>query len=88
MIKIALWSLFRKVNPTDHNPRRFTKADKVFAKTFDFKGTKCPIKIRVIHKIEKTNSNGICAFDFENRRTHPTPALKNVAKKRMLIYYQ
>ena len=86
MIKIALWSFLRKINPTDHNPRRFTKANKVFAKKCDFKGIKYPIKIRDIHKIEKTNSNGI--FDFENRQTHPTPALKNVVKKRMLIYYQ
>ena len=42
--------LVRYLNPADHNP---TKADKDFAKRLDFKDIKFPLKIRVIHKIEK-----------------------------------
>ena len=31
------WCLIRYLNPVDHNPRRFAKADKDFAKRLDFK---------------------------------------------------
>ena len=40
-------------NPTDHKPRRITKANKDFAKRLDFNDIKVSVKIRGIHKIEK-----------------------------------
>ena len=45
--------LVRFLNTADHIPRRTTKADKYFAKRFDFKDIKLQVKIRDIHKIEK-----------------------------------
>ena len=33
----------------------------------DFKDTKCPVKIRDIHKIERKNSISISAFGYENK---------------------
>ena len=38
--------LVRHINPADHHPARFTKADKDFAKRFDFKDIKFPVKTR------------------------------------------
>ena len=61
------WSIVRYVNPTDHNPRRITKADKDFAKKLDFKDIKFLVKIRDIHKIEKKNSVSSSVFGYENK---------------------
>ena len=47
------WRLLRYLDPADHNPRRFTKADNNFAKRLDFKDIKFSVKIKDIHKIEK-----------------------------------
>ena len=57
--------MVRYLNPTDHNPRRITKADKNFAKRLNF-------KIRDIHKLEKNNSIGISVFGYENKEKYPT----------------
>ena len=48
------WCLVRYVNFADHNPRRIAKADKDFAKRFDFKDLQFPVKIRDIQ--EKRNT--------------------------------
>ena len=45
--------LVRYLHPADHNPARITKANKDFAKDFNFKDNKVPVKIRDIHKIEE-----------------------------------
>ena len=45
--------MVRYLNPANHNSRRITKADKDFAKRFDFKDKKLPVKARDIQKIEK-----------------------------------
>ena len=50
------WRIVRYLNPANHNSRRITKPDKEFAKKFDFKNIKFPVKIRDFHKIEKKNS--------------------------------
>ena len=50
----------------DHNLRRIIKADKHFGKKLDFKDIKFSVKIRDIHKIEKTNSTGISFFGYKN----------------------
>ena len=47
------WCLIRYLNPVAHNPRRFTKADKDFAKRLDFKDIKFPVKIKRITKADK-----------------------------------
>ena len=52
------------------NPVRITKADKEFAKKLDFKNVKFPVKVRDIHKIEKSNSIGISVFGYENKEKH------------------
>ena len=50
------------LNPADLNPKRFTTADKYFAKRLDFKDM----------KKKKKNSIGISIFDYENKEQHPT----------------
>ena len=47
------WCLVRYLDPTDHHPRRITKADKGFEKKIDFKDIKFSAKIRDIYKIKK-----------------------------------
>ena len=65
------WSTVRYLNPANHRPVRITKADKDFAKKNDFKGIKCPVKIKDINKIEKNNSTGISVFGCESKEIHP-----------------
>ena len=50
------WCLVRYLHPACYNPRRRIKSDWDFAKKFDSKGIKFPLKVRDIHKIEKKNS--------------------------------
>ena len=38
------WSIVRYLNPTDHNPRRITKAGKDFGKKIDLKDIKFTVK--------------------------------------------
>ena len=64
------WYLVKYLNPTDHNLRRITKADKDFAKKHDFKDIKFPVKIRDTLKIEKKDSFGISVFGYENREEY------------------
>ena len=45
--------MIRYLNPADHNPRKITKGNKDFAKSFDFKYINFTVKIRDIYKIEK-----------------------------------
>ena len=59
--------MIRCLNPVDHNPSRNTKADKDFAKIFNFKDIKFPVKIRYIHNIEKKNFISISVFGYENK---------------------
>ena len=65
--------MVRYLNLADHNPRRITKARKDFGSTLHFKGTKFPVKIRDIRKIEKKrkkkeNSIGISVFSCESKK--------------------
>ena len=65
------WSIVSYVNLADRNPARITKADKRFAKEFDFKDIKLLVKIRDIHKIGEKNTIVISVFGYENERKHP-----------------
>ena len=47
------WCLVRCSHCADHNPASITKANKDFARKFDFEDTKFPVKIRNIHKWTK-----------------------------------
>ena len=76
------WIIVRYLNSINHNPRRTTKDDKQFAKKFDFKNIKFPVKIRDIHKIKKKKSINISVFGYENKEKHPIFILKNVVKKK------
>ena len=58
------WSLFRYLNPADHHPTRITKADKYFAKKFDFKDIKCPEKLETFTKFKKKRISSTLAFFF------------------------
>ena len=75
------FSLVRYLNPANYHLARTTKADKEFSKKFDLKYTKCPLKIRDIHKIEKTNSIGISFFSYENKEKHPIYVSKKCQEK-------
>ena len=75
------WSIVKYLNPTGHNPRRITKADKDFAKKLDSKDIKFPVKLRDISQIEKSNSISIRVFDYENKEKHSIYVSKNVVKK-------
>ena len=59
--------LFRYLYPTDHNPRRIRKVDKLYEDKLDFKDIKLTVKVRDIHKIERKNSIGISVFSYEEK---------------------
>ena len=80
------WCLVRYLNTADHNPRRFTKTDKDFARTLDFKDIKFAVKIKDIQQIEKKNSLSISVFGYENKNKYPIYVSKNVMKKNILTY--
>ena len=71
----------RYLNPVAHNPRRFTKADKDFAKRLDFKDIKFQVKIVDIHKMERKNSIDISVFGYENKRKCPIYVSKECEEK-------
>ena len=58
------------------------KLIKILPKKFDFKDIKFPIKVRDIHKIEKTNSSGISVFGYENKEKHPTCVSKKCGEEK------
>ena len=74
--------MVRYLNPADHNPRRIAKADKDFAKRFDFEDIKVPVKIKDIHKIEKNNSIDISVFRYENKEKHSNYVLKKFCEEK------
>ena len=57
-------------------------AVKDFARKFDFKDLKCPIKIKDIYKVEKKNC---IVFRYENRQKFPTYLSKNIFKRQVNI---
>ena len=79
------WNILRHLNLTDHHPRIITKADKDFAKKFDFNYIKFPVKTRDIHNTEKKNSISISVFEYENKQKHTIYALEKCCEKNMLI---
>ena len=78
------WYLARYLHPADHNPRRITQADKDFAKKFDFKDIKFPVKVRDIRKIEKKNSVRISEFGYENKDKYQTYVLKKCCEEKRI----
>ena len=62
--------LVRYLNHAGHHPARIAKADKDFAKTYDFKDINFPVKIRDNHKIENKNFIGISVFGYENKEKY------------------
>ena len=55
---------------TDHHLAKITKADKYFAKTFDFKDIDFQLRIRGTQKLEKKNSNffDISVSGYESKK--------------------
>ena len=82
-----MWFLVRYVHPTDHNPRRIIKVDKLYGDKLDFRNIKFLVKVRDIHKIERTNSIGISVFGYENKKKYQIYVSKNIVKINMLIYH-
>ena len=76
------WSLFRYLNPSDHNPKQITKTNKNFPQNIDFKDIKSPFKVRDIYQTEKKNSIGNSVFGYENKEKHPIYVSKKVVKKK------
>ena len=62
--------LVRYLHPSDHNPRRITKADKDFLKRNDFKDIEFPVKIRDILKMEKKSFIIISVFGYESNQKY------------------
>ena len=81
------WCLVRHINPANHNPRRITKYDKDFAKRFDFKDIKFPVKIRDIHKSKKRIPSPLVSFAMKIKKKFQSMYQKNVVKINMLICY-
>ena len=64
------WSIFRCLNPIDHNQEK--KVDTDVTKRYNFKNIKFPVKIRCIYKIEKKKSSiGISDFGYKNKNKYP-----------------
>ena len=79
------WNIVRYLNPANHLPARITKADRDFAKKFDFKEIKFPVKIRDTQKIQKKKKIIPLAFAFLVMKIKKNIKLmyqKNVVKKR------
>ena len=73
------WRLFRYLIPADHNPARFRKTDKDFARNLYFKDINFPTKVRHIHKIDK---NTVSASVFLVMKTEKNPQFsKNTFKR-------
>ena len=64
------WCLVRYLHLAYHNPARLRKTDKSFARNVILQ-TKCSVKIRDIHKIEKKDCISISVFGYENKRKYP-----------------
>ena len=74
-------------NPGDRNPARIAKADKDFAEKLEFKDIKFPVKVREIHKIEKTIPVTLVFLVTKKRKNIQFMYQKYIVKKNMLIYY-
>ena len=74
-------------NPGDRNPARIAKADKDFAEKLEFKDIKFPVKVREIHKIEKTIPVKLVFLVTKRRKNIQFMYQKYITKKNMLIYY-
>ena len=74
-------------NPGDRNPARIAKADKDFAEKLEFKDIKFPVKVRKIHKIEKTIPLKLVFLVTKRRKNIQFMYQKYITKKNMLIYY-
>ena len=66
---------------------RIAKVDKHFIKKLDFKDIKVPVKVRDIHKIEKTIPLTLLFLVMKIRKNIQSMYQKNIVKKSMLIYY-
>ena len=73
------------LHPADCYTGKITKADKDFAKRYDFKNIKFPIKIKSVHKIEKKRILLTCFFILKTRYNIQSKYKKNDVNKTMLI---
>ena len=79
------WCLVRYLNPADHHPARITKADKDFAKKFDFKDIKFQSKLEIQNgkqQTQKKNFISISVFGHKNKKKHPVYVSKKCSKEK------
>ena len=81
------WCLVRYLHPADHNPRKITKADRLFGDELDFEDVKFPVKTKDIHKIEKKNSITISVFGYENKVKYSIYVSKKCFKENHVDLY-
>ena len=63
--------LVKYIHTAHYDPRRITKAGKVFGYLLDFEDIKFPVKIKDTHKIEKSYCISIIVFRYENKVKYP-----------------
>ena len=81
------WCFVRYLNSSDHNARRIKKADKDFAKRFNFKDIKFSVNITDIHKIKKRIPSALTFLFMKIRKNIQSMYQKKHVKKNMLTYY-
>ena len=70
------WCLVRYLHRTDLNPKRIRKVGKLYGEKLQLKNIKFPVKVRVIHKIERKTSIDIRVFDYKDKKKYPIKVLK------------
>ena len=80
--KCFKWCLVRYVHLADHNPKRITKAGRIFGDELGFEHIKFSIKIKGIHKIKPNNSIRISVFVYENKEKYPIYLSKKCFKEK------
>ena len=80
------WCLATYVHPTNHNPRRITKANKDFAKNLDFKDIENLLNTGNIYKINKNNSIIISVFGYKIKKKSNLCIKKKCCEENKLIY--
>ena len=68
--------LVRYLHRTDLNPKIIRKVGKLYGEKLILKNIKFPVKVRVIHKIERKTSIDIRVFDYKDKKKYPIKVLK------------
>ena len=79
------WCLVWYLHPADHHSTKLRRAEKYFAREFDFKNIKFAIKIADTHKNKNKKKKKNCIsniiFGHENKERYPSYVSKNTVKR-------